>query len=548
MSALDQAFIKAFAKEPRAAQPRVTSRSGTAAPGHRSEPAVFDELYDMGTFYRVDTAVDQAVPAAHAPVESKLPRRLQRRANRAEPEAEEIVVSQPAPEQNAHRLPPRRQWSQSMLEIARRLARLDQQHALAGELPPEIVYIEPLVPAAPPEPSAPAEQNVLPDIEAEECPPLALANLWPIDAVITQSSIVNSADAETWLAAPVAPAVVCNENIANGWAASEIAEVEAAAPVPTAPQNIEAAFKATVIPESPTEDTKTKKKFRIDGSHSRITGPHTKPAVAEQPIVETAVVEEPKPAGDLQAVVSPPLDSPVAESPAPTVSKRLYVPLWEVDRFTWPPLCDKLMHDPQGYFASASNKLLSVVRGGLKVLGITGSRRGEGRTTLALCLARAAAQAGIHVALVDADFARPQIAQALGLETAYGWQEAATGKIPLSEAAVKSLADRLTVLPLEVSTSTARLSLADPRVTATLRATAATFELVIVDLGPLGSSHEALFPPGENCPLDAAVVVRDVRYTLVNESRAAGDRLYEAGIEAVGIAENFVTQPELAFL
>jgi hypothetical protein len=34
----------------------------------------------------------------------------------------------------------------------------------------------------------------------------------------------------------------------------------------------------------------------------------------------------------------------------------------------------------------------------------------------------------------------------------------------------------------------------------------------------------------------------------VNDSRAAGDRLYDAGIEAVGIAENFVTQPELAFL
>jgi len=231
-----------------------------------------------------------------------------------------------------------------------------------------------------------------------------------------------------------------------------------------------------------------------------------------------------------------------------TVPKRPYVPLWEVDRFTWPALCDKLMHDPNGYFASASNKLLSVVRGGLKVLGVTGSRRGEGRTTLALCLARAAAQAGIHVALVDADFSRPQLASMLGLETAYGWQDAATGKIPLSEAAVKSLADRLTVLPLEVTSSSSPLSLADPRVTATLRATAATFDLVIVDLGPLSTGNESLFPKGENCPLDAAVVVRDTRFASVGESRAVGERLYDSGIEAVGIAENFVTQPELAFL
>ena len=437
-----------------------------------------------------------------------------------------------------------------MLEIARQLARLDFKTTPLSELPPEIVYVEPELPAPPPTPVVPAEQNeIAAEIEQLECPPQALAELWQINAIITQSSLVELADAETWLAQQVAPSVICNENIADGWstapaAAPEI-KIEAAAK-----QNVETAFKASVVIETPVEEvavepiaepiaevaveSKSKKKFRIDSAHAPIRGPHTKVAEPAEEIADEA--EEPV------------AEQPVIETPVSTVPKRPYVPLWEVDRLTWPPLCDKLMKDPQGYFASASNKLLSVVRGGLKVLGITGSRRGEGRTTLALCLARAAAQAGIHVALVDADFARPQLAAMLGLETAYGWQEAATGKIPLSEAAVKSLADRLTVLPLEVSTSTAKLSLNDPRVTATLRATAATFDLVIVDMGPLGNTSEPLFPPGENCPLDAAVVVRDVRYSLVGDSRATGDRLYDAGIEAVGIAENFVTQPELAFL
>ena len=49
-------------------------------------------------------------------------------------------------------------------------------------------------------------------------------------------------------------------------------------------------------------------------------------------------------------------------------------------------------------------------------------------------------------------------------------------------------------------------------------------------------------------PANAAVVVRDTRFASVGESRAVGDRLYDSGIEAVGIAENFVTQPELSFL
>lgn len=552
MSALDQAFIKAFAKEPATAPSRNKPRTERTAPAQASgESLKFDELYDAGTFYRVDTAAERPVPAAHLPPEAKVPRRLQRRGNRAEDPALETPPPAPAVEVNPQALPPRRQWSKSMLEIARQLSRLDLRHTPLSELPPEIIYIEPPLPESTPEPTVPAEQNVAVEPAPEksidlEIAPQAFANLWPVQSFFSQSAVVELADAETWLATPSAPSIVCHQNLANGWAASdELApdEVVESAPVPeaTAAANIEAAFKATVAADAPVDDTKSKKKFRIDAKHSRVPVPHSKPAVEVNDVIEEAVAEE-------VAEAIPEAKAPTIEPPAPTVPKRPYVPLWEVDRFTWPALCDKLMHDPNGYFASASNKLLSVVRGGLKVLGITGSRRGEGRTTLALCLARAAAQAGIHVALVDADFARPQLANMLGLETAYGWQEAATGKIPLSEAAVKSLADRLTVLPLEVSTSTAKLSLADPRVTATLRATAATFELVIVDLGPLGTSNEPLFPPGENCPLDAAVVVRDVRYALVNESRAAGDRLYDAGIEAVGIAENFVTEPELAFL
>ena len=156
-----------------------------------------------------------------------------------------------------------------------------------------------------------------------------------------------------------------------------------------------------------------------------------------------------------------------------------------------------------------------------------------------------AAKAGIQVAVIDADFARPQLAARIGLEIHHGWQDAATGLVPLSETAIRSLADNVTVLPLEASAARTGLTLADPRVTATLRAAAATFELVIVDLGPLGTSDELLFPAEEACPLDAAIVVRDLRYASAAESEDIGQRLMSAGIEAVGIAENFVVEDEI---
>jgi Mrp family chromosome partitioning ATPase len=287
--------------------------------------------------------------------------------------------------------------------------------------------------------------------------------------------------------------------------------------------------------------------IRADQAHARgPRRPHLSfggAQTAEKTLPVEAIDDELTLADDVQIQSNPVAAEPavVAEiaEPAPVT-----VPVWEVDRFHWPRTCEKLLADNQGYLASAGEKLLAAVKDGLQTLAVTGSRRGEGRTTLALCLARAAAKAGIQVALLDADFARPSLASRLGLEISHGWQDAALGHIPLSEAAVKSLSDNITVLPLEITSARHTLSLADPRVTATLRAAAATFELVIIDLGPLGPGEGIVFPPGEKCPLDATIVVRDLRFASTSESQDVGERLYEAGVEAVGVAENFVAQEE----
>lgn len=242
-------------------------------------------------------------------------------------------------------------------------------------------------------------------------------------------------------------------------------------------------------------------------------------------------------------------DEAIAEAKAATAVEekaagRAVSPLWEVDKFHWPRTCEKLFADEQGYLSRAGDKLLAAVQDGLKVLAITGTRRGEGRTTLALCLARAAAQAGVQVAVMDADFARPQLASKIALEVQFGWQDAALGRVPLSEAAVKSIHDRVTVLPLESAAVTRGLSLADPRVTATIRAASATFDLLILDMGPMASSDSLTFPAGEGCPFDAAIVVRDLRFATATESQTVGEALHDAGVEAVGIAENFVVEDE----
>ncbi|MCE9529251.1 MAG: AAA family ATPase, partial [Planctomycetales bacterium] len=310
------------------------------------------------------------------------------------------------------------------------------------------------------------------------------------------------------------------------------------------------------------------KTYRLDSAHVAVPTPHQspeppqptvedliKPAVKEPiaKIEEAKVPERPLVISEEEAAelvgapiapAKPEAASAKMPTPAPQLSQPL-VPAWEVDRFLWPGLCEKLLSDDHSYFAQAGSKIVSAVRDGLKSLAITGSRRGEGRTTLALCLARSAAKAGLKVALVDADFARPQLAASLGLEIAASWHDAALGNTTLSEAAIKSIEENLTVLPLDASTAAAALSLADPRLTKTLREMTSAFDLLILDLGPTVPGSDSLFPENEAPPADAAIVVRDLRYCTPAESQAIGERISISGIEAVGIAENFVPSEKL---
>jgi Mrp family chromosome partitioning ATPase len=194
-----------------------------------------------------------------------------------------------------------------------------------------------------------------------------------------------------------------------------------------------------------------------------------------------------------------------------------------------------------GFFAHAGEKLRAAVELGLGVLAIASSHRGEGCSTLALCLARSAAKTGVRAALLDADFGNPELAASLGVQASCGWPEVTARRLPLGEAAVGSLDDGLTLLPLMAADRHAPLALDDPLVTAAIRQAAEMFDLLIVDIGSISNERIALFERGDACPVDAAIVVRDVRHTAEEQTLASAGRLQRLGVDAVGIAENFGT-------
>jgi polysaccharide biosynthesis transport protein len=63
-----------------------------------------------------------------------------------------------------------------------------------------------------------------------------------------------------------------------------------------------------------------------------------------------------------------------------------------------------------------------------RVVAVTSTARGEGRTTTAIGLARMLAEGGLRVLLIDADFGNPGLARLLGIETTLGFRDLVAGK------------------------------------------------------------------------------------------------------------------------
>jgi Mrp family chromosome partitioning ATPase len=214
-------------------------------------------------------------------------------------------------------------------------------------------------------------------------------------------------------------------------------------------------------------------------------------------------------------------------------------PAWEVDRLLWPARCQRLYELQSEPFRQAGEQLRAASAEGLRVLAVTSAFRREGRTHLAMCLARSAAAAGLRVALVDVDLEQPGMAHALRMKPSSGWSQVLLEEQPLGEAAILAIEDGITMFPLATGASEA-LELDDLRVAEFIRALSEHYDLVILDMPPMADREEFVSVEQGN-PINATIVVRDVRSTAANHVSSVVDRLFQTGVEAVGIAENFTS-------
>lgn len=121
----------------------------------------------------------------------------------------------------------------------------------------------------------------------------------------------------------------------------------------------------------------------------------------------------------------------------------------------------------------------------VKVIAVTSALPGEGKTTTAICLGRAAALQGSRVLIIDCDLRRRSVEAMIKTNAPHGLLEVLSGKVELADAIVKDTKTEAHILPLtEVSVSPKDVfgNRATDRLLSAVRG---MYDLVILDTAPI---------------------------------------------------------------
>ena len=127
-----------------------------------------------------------------------------------------------------------------------------------------------------------------------------------------------------------------------------------------------------------------------------------------------------------------------------------------------------------------------------RVLMVTSSREGEGKTTTLVNLGAAFAFAGQRVLLIDGDLRRPRVAEVLELDNAAGLSLVVSGRVKMELVIQRTkvpLLDSITAGPLPPNPAEILGSASMAR---TLTEAASHYDLVLVDTPPIGPVADAL--------------------------------------------------------
>ncbi|MEM7558893.1 MAG: hypothetical protein AAF394_07205, partial [Planctomycetota bacterium] len=228
-----------------------------------------------------------------------------------------------------------------------------------------------------------------------------------------------------------------------------------------------------------------------------------------------------------------------AEEELRRVQTQRFNPAWEVDEFHWPAVCNELTQMSESGLEQVAANLVRASEEGLHVMAVTSPQAGEGRTTVACCLAKLAGANGLRVAFVDGDVENPSLSSQTNLDIDFDWRTAIINQMPLEEVAIHSVEDEVTLVPLVQPVHETEIASDDNRIAYMLQELSDYFDLVIVDMGHMESAKSLVSGLGQQGIINAVVTVVDNRISSRERIESCLRRIRRSGISSVGLVENF---------
>lgn len=221
------------------------------------------------------------------------------------------------------------------------------------------------------------------------------------------------------------------------------------------------------------------------------------------------------------------------EQPEQQLGMQPFQAVWEVDVLDVPTVVADLFFEG-ALFQQIAERMSDAIMSGLHSVIVTSIQGGEGRSSVAIGLAMAAAASGRSVALVDANVECPKLGDELRLDLQYGWVDTIRAGLPIKEIAVHAVEDGVTLIPLMPPKG--KNAATGHEVVQLLELLKDKFELIIVD-GPTAQSTQI-----HHCAsaVDSAIIVRDMQRTDTAAINEFSYRLRESGAQGVGVVENFI--------
>ena len=219
----------------------------------------------------------------------------------------------------------------------------------------------------------------------------------------------------------------------------------------------------------------------------------------------------------------------------------------EVDELAWPEESCELLDCAGRAWDRFVDRLTEKMAVGEACIAFASCGAGAGRTTITLSAAKHLAARGLRIAVIDADFESPNLAQSCRITAQSGWTDVVSGARQLSETLITAVDCGVTVVPCrgrgqDVAPLDDRVRLA-----AAFESMRERFDLLLLDTARLADQAAAfaLADLAEAIRLDAVYLIRDARRTSEARLPDACAALRAGGVRLGGLIENFVDPANL---